>query len=51
MEWIDKENLIAVIALQKCGIERARIYELLIPLYITRVLCIVLLSCFWKWEE
>ena len=28
MEWTDKGNRIAVIALHKCGIERARIFEL-----------------------
>jgi hypothetical protein len=42
MEWTDKENCIAVTALHKCGIERARIFELLKPLNIMR---------FWIWEE
>lgn len=37
MEWTDKENRVAVVALHKCGIERARIFELLKPLNITRV--------------
>ena len=37
MEWTDKQNRIAVIALHKCGIERAGIFELLKPLNITRV--------------
>lgn len=37
MEWSDKENRIAVIALHKCGIERARIFDLLKPLKISRV--------------
>ena len=37
MEWTDKENCIAVIALHKCGIERARIFEILKPLNNTRV--------------
>ena len=27
MEWIDEENGIAAIALHKCGIERARIFD------------------------
>jgi hypothetical protein len=29
MEWTDKKNRVAVIALHKCKIERARIFELL----------------------
>ena len=37
VEWTDKENCIAVVALHKCGIERALIFELLKPLNITRV--------------
>ena len=37
MEWTDKENCIAVIALHKFGIERACIFELLKPLNITLV--------------
>ena len=37
MDWADKENRIAVIALHKCGIERARIFELLKPLNIMPV--------------
>ena len=32
MQWIDKENRIAAIALHKCEIEKARIFELLKPL-------------------
>ena len=39
MEWADKENRIAVIALHKCRIERAHIFELLKPMF----LCIILL--------
>ena len=34
---MDKENRVAVITFRKCGIERARIFELLKPLNITRV--------------
>ena len=34
MESTDKENRIAVIALHKCGIKRAHIFELLKPLNI-----------------
>ena len=37
MEWTDKENRIAIIARHKCGIERARIFELLKLLNIARV--------------
>ena len=49
MEWTDKENRIAVIALHKCGIERAHIFELLKLLNIT-CFC-VSYCCFWIWEE
>jgi hypothetical protein len=34
---VEKENRVAVIVLHKCGIERARIFELLKPLTIMRV--------------
>ena len=37
IEWNDKENHVAVIALQNCGIERAHIFELPKPLNIMRV--------------
>ena len=37
MELTDKENRGAVIALHKCGVERAHIFELLKPLNITRI--------------
>lgn len=36
MEWTDKENRVAVIALHKCKIERGEIFRLLKPLGITR---------------
>ena len=37
MERTDTENRITVIALHKCGIERARTFELLKPLNIMRI--------------
>ena len=37
MEWADNENHVAVIALLKCRIERARIFDLLKLLNITLV--------------
>ena len=37
MEWTEKENRVAVVALHKCGIERARISVLLKTLNITCV--------------
>ena len=46
MEWTDKENHVAVIAIHKCGIERARIFELLKPLNITCVFVYRAVSCF-----
>ena len=47
MVWIDKENRIAVIALSKCGIEMARMFELLKPLNFMRafVYCTGKLIC------
>ena len=45
IEWTaDKENHIAVITLYKCGIERARIFDLLKPLNImcVSVYCIIM---------
>lgn len=36
MEWSNKENRIAIIALHKCKVERARIFDLLKPLKIKR---------------
>ena len=37
MEWIGKDNRIAIIDFHKCGIERARIFELAKSLNITLV--------------
>lgn len=37
MEWTDKENRLAVIALQKCKIEKGEIFWLLKPLGISRM--------------
>jgi hypothetical protein len=51
MEWTDKEICVDIFALHKSEIERTHNFELLKPLNIMHVLCIVLLSCFWIWEE
>jgi hypothetical protein len=51
MEWTDKENCIAVIGLHKCGIEIARIYELLKLLNNTHVFVSYFKIIFWIQEE
>ena len=50
IEWTDKKNRIAVIALHKCGIERACIFELLKQLNITRVFMYHIVKLFLEME-